>query len=181
MGELEKATPWDPKVRMTKKLLIWDEISVGRWSTIFDMALASFNKNMAGAGVEVEKAPSKGKANVIMKLTASKVTHGNAQMWLRHPQKDLVMEAEILLPNDPRVGETHEEASVDQLHVIAVHELIHATGLSNKDHGGDGVFNSPLTAVEGKFQYAQKGRNQASMPPIRIGKSIINKVSQLWK
>ena len=181
MGELEKATPWDPKVKATGKLLVWDEISVGRWSTIFDLALASFNKHMAGAGVTVEKAPSKGKANVIMKLKPSKVTNGNARMWLRDPQKDMVMEAEIFLPDDRRVGENQEEASVDQLEIIAVHELIHACGLANRDHGGDGLFNSPLTPMEGKFTYAQKGRNQTPMPPIRIGKSIINKVSQLGK
>ena len=179
--ELKKATPWDKSIRSGGKLLIWDEISVGKWSTVFAMALESFNTNMKAAGVQVEAAPSKGRAHVIMKLSPSRITHGKALIGLKDPGRDVIMEAEIMLPDDPRVHETQEEASVDQRHVIAVHELIHAAGLSNYDHGGDGLFNSPLTPLNGKFYYGQKGRNQALMPPIRIGKSIINKVGQLWK
>jgi len=180
MGELEKATPWDKKIRDTGKLLVYDEISIGRWSTVFTSALESFNKHLKAAGVQVEQAESKGKANVIMKLTASTVTHGKALMGIRYPQRDLIMEAEILLPDDPRVGEEREAASVEQLRVIAVHELIHAAGLSNSDHGGDGIFNSPLTPRDGKFYIPQKGRNQALMPPIRVGNSIVSKVKKLW-
>jgi hypothetical protein len=180
MGELQHATPWHKPVRDTGKLLVYDEISIGRWATVFTLALASFNKHMAAAGVQVEQAKSKGKANVIMKLTPSTLTHGKALMGIRYPQRDVIMEAEILLPDDPRVGEQRDPASVEQLEVIAVHELIHAAGLSNSDHGGDGIFNSPLTPRDGKFYIPQKGRNQALMPPIRVGMSIISKVKKIW-
>lgn len=181
MAKLEKATPWNKSIRQSGKLLVFDEISIGRWSTIFALALASFNKHMAGAGVQVEQAQTKGSANVIMKLTSSTITHGKALMGLRHPQMDLIMEAEILLPDDPRVGESRDPASVEQLEIIAVHELIHAAGLSDNDHGGDGIFNSPLTPLDGKFYVPQKGRSQAPMPPIRVGKSIVAKVATIWK
>jgi len=183
MGELEKATPWHKKIRATGKLYVYDEISLGRWSTVFLPALESFNKHLKPAGVQLEQATTKGKANVVMKLMASTASHGKASMGVNHPAMDVIMEAEIFLPDDPHVRDSTGEsvaASVEVMRIIAVHELIHAAGLSNSDHGGDGVFYSPLMHRDGKLYVPQKGRNQNLMPPIRVGPSIVHKVKKLW-
>ncbi len=182
MGELEKATPWERKIRATGKLLVYNDISVGRWATVFQLAMETFNKHMKPAGVQLEEATSKGKANVIMKLMKSTAMHGKASIGLRYPQQDVIMEAEFFLPDDPQHSDPSGmvPASVDVMQIIAVHEMIHAAGLANRDHGGDGIFYSPLMQRDGKLYVPVKGRNPTLMPPIRIGNSIIYKVKKLW-
>jgi hypothetical protein len=70
--------------------------------------------------------------------------HGLARLLSRD---GVIEKAFIFLPARPQVTEFDRKgnpfdkmASQDVMKAIAVHELVHASGLENSDHGGDGIF-----------------------------------------
>jgi hypothetical protein len=55
---------------------------------------------------------------------------------------------------------------MDVMKVIAAHELVHACGLDDDDHGKDGLFYSPLSLSQGKMIVPEQGKNQKPLPPL---------------
>ena len=195
------AIPWIRSVRDTKTLTVFDDIGGGTWANIFAFALGAFNNFAKSAGIKMVKSGDKQQANVVMglgdgtvvyeydKTTYKKSFSGTGLHGLtRQLSRDGVMEkAFVFLPARPQVtdfdnkGNQFEKmASQDVMKVIAVHELIHASGLEDSDHGGDGIFYYPLHYQSAKLYVPERGKNQALMPPIRPDARIVGKIKELW-
>jgi hypothetical protein len=88
--------------------------------------------------------------------------------------------AAVFLPSDPKSGpmfrpegEVYKQASLDMMKVIAVHELLQACGLEDKDHATtEGVFYFPLAPDgKGKMIVLLKKQEKRAMPPIHLDQS----------
>jgi hypothetical protein len=196
------AIPWIKSVRDTKTLTIFDGIGSGIWANIFAFALGAFNNFAKSAGVKMMKSGDKEQANVVMGLGDGTVVyeydgtsyqksfsgtglHGLTRLLSRD---GVVEKTFVFLPARPTVTMGYDRkgnlieklASQDVMKIIAVHELIHASGLENSDHGGDGIFYYPLAYQSKKLYVPERGKNMALMPPIRPDARIVGKIKELW-
>src|SRR5262249_32175359 len=96
--------------------------------------------------------------------------------------------AVIFLPQDPHINTPKAVrpvgASVKK--IIALHELIHACGLTNAEHRSDDVFNGNPTVEPGNTAAGDKvvitvdGRKHIMPPPVLSGPTA-NTISRLWR
>lgn len=191
------AIPWQSSVKAAGTLTVYDGLTSGRWVHLFKIALQLFN----GLGLPVKMTQTKDEsgANVIMKVSTgtaayiydnttfstafdAKRLHGYTM--LLHAEGGPVQKAVVFLPSDPQYDAgfirgrmVSEKANLDQLKVVAVHELIHACGLENTDHADDGVFASNITPHGGKI--VAFGRKR-TMPPLFLTQDTVGKVASVW-
>jgi hypothetical protein len=192
------AIPWISSVKDTKKLTVYNDLS-GKWANIFHLALESFNK--LGLIVKVAKEKDKEQANVVMKLASGAATYTYDNTDYSHAfsgtglhgytmqlSRDGKMEkAVVFLPETPQTSGGYingklvvESVSQDIMLGIAVHELIHACGLENKDHADNGIFYFPLAVSGKKLIVPEKGKNNKPMPPLFLSPLTVGKVQSLW-
>ncbi len=195
---------WIESVKKTKKLLIFNDMVGGKWFQIFNPTLLSFNK--LRLGVTAVNAKDADSANVIMKVSSGGASYkhfgqelnanfdGNSfhgyTMLLQGESSHLLEKAVVFLPLSPKAmagykdsGETlYEEADVNQMRVIAVHELVHACGLDNDEHDKfDGLFQARLVPSGGKMESVMKTKGSKAMPPMYLTPSTKSKIQRLWK
>lgn len=170
---------------------------------VFNAALQAFNQ--LGLPVRMTQADDQQSANVVMRVADGVATyeydgttlshafdgkrlHGHTMLIGREGKQE-TEKAAVFLPSNPRSGPmfrggkaVYEKASLDMMKVIAVHELIHACGLDNKDHAtDDGVFYFPLAPDgRGKMIVPGRGKEDRPMPPLRLAGSTTSKVASLW-
>ena len=201
------AKPWVSSVKDTGQLTVYNNLTSGKWVHIFKVALQSFNElsKHYGLGVTMSQAKDEGKANVVMAVSSGvaayeydgttyqgafdgKRLHGLTLLIGREGQEGME-KAAVFLPSDPQSsprfihGKTIvDRATLDMMKVIAVHELIHACGLENRDHANDdGVFFFPLAPDgNGKIIVPQQGQDPTPMPPLRLSQTTVGKLASLW-
>ena len=197
------AKPWVSSVKDAGILTVHNKLKSGSWVHVFKAALQLFNG--LKLGVTMSEANDERQANVVMAVSNGvaayeydgtsytgsfdhKRLHGLTLLIGREGQG--LEKAAIFLPSDPQSsprfihGKTIvDRATLDMLKVIAVHELIHACGLENKDHAtDDGVFFFPLAPDgTGKIIVPQQGRADRPMPPIRVAQNTVSKIASLWQ
>jgi hypothetical protein len=192
--------PWMDSVKKSKKLLVFNGITTAQWMPIFAPALQSFNK--LPIAIEAKEEKDRDKANVLMFTSTgtAKHEHGDEEKnatfdatrfhgytMLFHRQK-ILEEVAIFLPSEPKIqggfkdnGETiWETPNLDQMRVIAVHELIHACGLDNAEHDDEGVFQKNLTPVGTKMGYVMAIKGSKLMPPIYLSGATKAKIIKNW-
>src|SRR5437764_12701438 len=138
---------WIKSVIDSGKLTVFNDMNTGQWSTVFDTAISNFNK-ISGLKMQLIEAKSRDDANAVMMLADGSATfpyegnsdpivfdpvfgHGKTRMFRRD---NLIEKAVSVLPINP--SENH----INVLRMITVHELVHACGLDNDEHSGDGAF-----------------------------------------
>jgi len=183
------ATAWVNSVKDTKTLKVFNRLS-GKWVNIFSLAITEFNglSRRYGLGVKLVKAGGESDANIVMEVASGEASfeyggekatasfgedavHGRTSLF---EGADGIEKAVIFLPGD--IGDLNTK----MLEVIAVHEFIHGCGLSNADHGTDGVFYSPLVKSNGKMIVPEKGKNKRPMPPIFLSPGTVSKIQGIW-
>jgi hypothetical protein len=188
------AERWVPNVMNAQKLTVFNGIA-GHWTAVFDIALNSFNdlSKQYNLGVTLAKANDEKSANVVVRVGMGTVAyefdgekhtlvidafHGNTRS-LGHASSsgDFLgwEKAMVFLPN------TVKDNTRDIMTVLACHELIHACGLSNQDHGNDGLFYDMLSPRDGKMIVPEQGKNQRPMPPLWLAPATAQKIRKLWR
>jgi hypothetical protein len=194
---LEMAAPWVRSVRTAKQLTVFRAASAsGPWAGVLTTAIARFNdlstKLRLGVSLNAVTTPPDanglGGANVQfatshgaysfqgMGAQGSGNLPANANGGITHlvSLNGECAKAFVFLP----VGSGHHEFMKV---CMAVHELIHATGLQNSDHSSDGdpdVFCSSLTPSGSGVQCGVFANR--TMPPIWMTNRTAQKIQALW-
>lgn len=91
----------------------------------------------------------------------------------------------IFVPRAPMILGLSRPAGRPVRLVIAFHELIHATGLRNRDHSGRGIFSLALSPAPG----ATPGEDRLTcgvppshdtFPPLTIDAETVRRIANLW-
>jgi hypothetical protein len=196
------AQPWISSVREKGELTVYNGLKSGKWVHLSRAALQAFNQ--FGLPVKLSAANDKQNANVVMETSSGTATfdyEGDTYSGVLDPARlhglTLLLgrdgrteKAAIFLPADPKSGPmfrggkaVYERATLDMMKVIAVHELVHACGLDNRDHAtDDGLFYFPLApSGDGKIIVPAQGKESRPMPPLRLGASTVAKIANLWR
>lgn len=213
MGRVfEMATPWEDPIKASKSLSIFAGSSVtgGAWAKVFTDAIAQFNSLSAAnsLGVTFTQASSApdpsgvGGADVQFEAASGTVsfmsfgqqisvtTDGKS---LRGDTKQVktvfgntvrIAKAFIVVPATPQVDALPVRGVGDGVKlVIAVHELIHALGLSNADHSPDDLFHgSPQPRAGAKPEDDKLEVNgPRRLPPLFLASKTIAAIQTNWK
>jgi hypothetical protein len=197
------AIAWKSDVKDTGKLTVYNEVTGGKWATLFSASLESFNKlnKRHGLGVKLVPTKSKADANVVMQTSAGAASFdyggttysiafdGKAlkgKTRLVHPSGN-IEKAYIFLPAEPLVNTPQGQRGlgVNAMRVVAVHELIHACGLEDGDHTDTDIFyGNPVPAIGDsasgdKIMLLSKTGN-VQFPPVALSPATINKIKSIW-
>ena len=198
---------WIDSIKSSGQLTYYLNSITGLWLTAIQEAVREFNNlssqhNLGVKFVQTNDAPTDtGGANVAIATGNGTVSYnflGSRQTNVRgsglhgstlliNRPNSLLEKAFVFLPAQPIIntprGQRPTGAGV--MKVIALHELIHATGLHNSDHTNEDVFNGHPTTDPGRNAAADRiqitvNRGYRFMPPIIFSSITARKVRNLW-
>lgn len=197
------AIPWISGVKTTGTLMIFNGIPGGKWATVFNDSLETFDKirKRYGLRVKFKKSKDKDSADVVMEVSDGPVSfvydnieytaafNGKAlkgKTRLVNPAKEVV-KAFIYLPSQPLVNTPSGQRGVgiNVMRVIAVHELIHACGLEDSDHTNDDLFyGNPVPAIgdspNGDKLMLITKKGNIKFPPYFLSPATVSKINAIW-
>jgi hypothetical protein len=201
------AKPWSEAVRKSKQLSYHCQNSIsGLWAGALSEALRHFD-HQASNFVKLVKADDSKSANIEIQAGGGKIdytylgnpfqTFINGSGYIGRNQllsiDGIVEKSMIILPNMPNVNAPRingpsrvRPAGKNILIFIALHELIHACGLEDKDHTSLCVFDghpSPNGSADGPDKDVMETRTQkkrVNMPPFTISKTTLSKIASNW-
>lgn len=177
-------SPWHPRVVRAKKLNVFND--AGIWAVHVKKAFTDFNG--LGFPVTLAWAEDKVKADVVVRLSNGNDTEfgwakSNFNAASTHGQtisdvddRNRVSKSVVFLP--AKLARVSNDIKV----LVVVHELIHASGLIEKnDHDpGGGIMAAKFQLISGKLREASEDRNLRGMPPIRVGGWTRCTLNPLW-
>jgi hypothetical protein len=182
------ATPWLSRIKKDGQLAVFNKAAA--WAKPVEAGLRSFN-SLAFA-VTLVAAKEEKAANIVLVMASGPEQYTYAGMTLKtnekfkpdglHGQTSFVVDqrrqevffACTFLPG--KVAETNDA----QKEMIVVHELIHASGLSDDDHDIVGIFTGQMQkSGDGLLEYLPE-KGAKPMPPIRVGSRTMCKMRLLW-
>lgn len=207
-------TPWEDAIKKTKRLSVFAASGVagGVWKSVFPSAIAEFNKLSAAqslgvtltvatappdpdgpGGADVQFQTASGKAAFTSFGQPSSLTidgdavHGHTQIIKTvFGTIERVAKAFIFVPSTPRVGGKGSRVVGDPVKLlIAVHELVHACGLSNGDHSklsdpdlfiGIPSLSAGSDPANDKVDVGQR----TLMPPLALSGATVSLIKQNW-
>jgi hypothetical protein len=204
-------TPWIDSVRSTGQLEVYIDNALGTgWRQVVSDAIRSFNTiatrdrlgvqftvvttapgNTAGAGADVAVRTINGSGSFRFEGTdypvnlAGSGMHG-LTMQVKYASPLRVAKAFVYLPLNP-LGNTprgQRPAGTGVRLVIAFHELVHACGLSNDDHGSAAFHGTPSfdygrTAADDRIVVGS-GRKRIVMPPLVLSGETRRLIRDNW-
>jgi hypothetical protein len=207
-------TPWEDAIRKKKQLTVFaaSGVTSGGWKSVFPTAIAEFNKlsaaNSLGVTLTVATAPpdpngssgadvqfqtANGQASFSAFGQAFSVNlngdgvHGHTSVIKSVVNNvERVSKAFIFVPSTPRVGGKGSRVVGDGVKlVIAVHELVHACGLSNADHtalSNPDLFIGIPSLSSGSDPAKDKVDvgSQTLMPPLALSSATAAVIKQNW-
>ncbi len=201
------ATPWTSSIRGRGQLTVYSSSLSGNWAVVFGQALREFNTLSGRHGLGVTLSPSSvpstgsGGTDVSVATGSGSVScsHGGAAVsdsldgtrmhgsTFLFSRDGAIEKAFIFLPSHPQVNTPRgvRAVGVNVMKVIAVHELVHACGLSNAEHSTDDLFQgSPQvdpgsTAAGDRVRIEARGR-MSWMPPLVLSGSTVGHIRRLW-
>lgn len=193
---------WSDNIKKSKTLFVYNGITNTKWKSIFSSVLQSFNK--LPHGIKAKPIADETKANVVMFTSEgiAKYKYDGQELaatfdgnrfhgytMLLHQQNSTVLEkAVVFLPSEPQIrggfkdngDEIIESPNLNQMRVIAVHELIHACGLDNAEHDDDGLFQKNLVPSGDKMASLMAVKGSKPMPPMYISGATKAKILNNW-
>lgn len=197
------AIPWNESVRTAGRLRVHATRSLrnGGWQAVVQQAIRDFNRlsRTHHLRVTLSATDSASEAEVIVKAVAQAIDETYDGVAIRHAfdgtrlhghtslvNRDGALErALVFLPSMPQVNTPSgvREVGPGVKRLIAVHELVHACGLSNDDHSSDDLFAAYPTVDPGTRPDGDRVRVSYSvrMPPLVLGVPTIAKVRENWQ
>jgi hypothetical protein len=201
--------PWPPATTRGRKLTVYSTLARRSpvWNHVLGHALADFNALSKKSGLGIQLKPSDqpprdgGGADIAINTGDGKVSvsfpgadpesdtfdgkrmHGSTLLLSR---QGVMLKAFIFLPAHPEVNTPSGPRLVGSkvLTLIAVHELIHACGLENGDHGKAGVFQPTPFVAPGDTAAGDMPRVQPTvdryMPPYELDDQTVNALKSIW-
>ena len=206
-------TPWADRVKQRGQLSIYIGPSVtGTWAKILKKALSEFNKLSQShrLGVVLKKsrfasaARGSGGADVSVAIANGRISwtyegltqtseingermHGYT---LQYEKNNRIEKAFVFLPKTPKVRTPQGDRTVGDnvKKVIAVHEFVHACGLSDKEHTmKGGLFRgSPSvdignTAAGDRVRVYPNVKKYTYMPPLVLDADTVKHIRRIWR
>jgi hypothetical protein len=201
--------PWPPATVKGRKLTVYSALARRNpvWNHVLGHALGDFNalSKKHGLGIQLKPAdrPPKegGGADIAINTGDGKVSvsfpgadpqtetfdgkhmHGSTLLLSR---RGVMLKAFIFLPAQPQVNTPAGLRLVGSkvLTLIAVHELIHACGLENGDHGTSGVFQPTPFVAPGDTAVGDMARVKPTidryMPPYELDEATVSALKSIW-
>ena len=201
--------PWPPSTIRGRTLTVFSALARRNpvWNHVLGHALADFNALSRKHGLGIQLKPSDrpprdgGGADVAINTGDGKVSvsfpgadpisntfdgnrmHGSTLLLSR---RGVMVKAFVFLPARPQVNTPAGLRLVGSkvLTLIAVHELIHACGLDNGDHGKAGVFQPTPFVAPGDTAGGDMPRVQPTvdryMPPYELDEPTVKALKSLW-
>jgi hypothetical protein len=202
--------PWTDRVKKQKQLTVYLDTALKDtvWSATLKDALDEFNllarKHKLGltlkqsgdapatrgaGGADVAVALGNGDVSATYDGEIHKSSLGGTLMHGRtflFSRKDRVEKAFVFLPWKPQVNTPKGTRDVGPvvLKLIAVHEFVHACGLTNAEHAADDLFQaSPMvdagsTAAQDRVRIP--GPKMRWMPPLILSAATVKEIKKLW-
>ena len=209
---IDMATPWEDPIKASKSLSIFagSSVSGGAWAKVFTDAIAQFNSlstanslgvtfklasaapdpsGVGGADVQFEAASgtvsfvSFGQ-QISVNANGTSLSGDTKQVMTVFGNTKRIAKAINVVPATPQVNANPVRDVGDGVKlVIAVHELIHAVGLSNADHSPDDLFNGfPQVRAGSKPEDDKIEVNGPKrLPPLFLAKKTIAAIQNNWK
>lgn len=203
------ATPWTDNVRRSGQLSVYAGPSLrgGQWAVVLREALGEFNRlsrqhRLGISMIRSGDAPTdSGGAHVAVEAASDQISltyagtnrsesfdgsrmHGRIFLIERGGR---IERAFIFLPRRPQVNTPRGIRGVGQnvMKVIAVHELVHACGLTDAEHSADDLFQGNPQVDPGTNAVRDRVRIQSAgsmsrMPPLVLSGSTARRISALW-
>ena len=201
------AMPWIDNIKKPNRLSVYSGSLEGAWSALFREALQNFNAlsrtHVLGVTMTQSKdAPTdSGGANVGVQAGNGQISstyakeekaeffdgrrmHGRTFLFSRDGK---IEKAFIFLPSQPQINTPWGVRGVGTniMKLIAVHELVHACGLTNAEHSKDDLFQANPTVDPGTTPAKDRvlirmGNRDIWMPPLILSGSTVRHIQQLW-
>lgn len=196
------AIPWQDPIREGGTLRVYaaDSVARGPWRTVVTEAMREFNR-LSGAhalGVRLERAASADDAHVEVETANGTIQRTVAGAEIRRSfsgqglhgytalahRGGAVERAVVFLPSMPQTNTPRGQRNVgDPVKlVIAVHEFVHACGLTNDDHATNDLFAGYPSVDAGSRPADDKVQTSHAvrMPPLVLSAPTIEKIRQVW-
>lgn len=201
------AMAWTSAIKRKKQLAVYTGSSLGSWASIVKEAIREFNSlsqmhqlgvtliessnpptNTGGADVSIQS------ANGAVSFSYGGVTrtgsfsgiqkHGLTWLFSRD---GAIEKAAVFLPSQPQVNTPNGLRAVgpNVMKLIAIHELVHACGLTNNEHNPNDLFQAnpqvyPGDTAAGDKVTIQTGGKVTGMPPFILSGQTANHIKRLW-
>jgi hypothetical protein len=204
------AKTWHESVRGRGELRVYPGPTLrGDWTATFELALRRFNElakqhglgvrlvatkeapgQHPGQGADVQVDAGDGQVSAtyagatITRTVSGSIMHGNSPLVEIDGKLEKVF---VLVPANPLINTPRGSRPVGPgvKLVILVHELVHACGLTNAEHGTADLFHgSPQpdygrTAAEDRLSVTV-GKDRILMPPLRLTGQTAGRIRALW-
>ena len=202
------AMPWISSIKRKKQLGVYIGSSLGAWTGIVKEAIREFNslsqKNQIGVTLVESNKPStdRGGADISVQAVngAAEYTYGGETMtgsfsgtgkhgltWLFSRDGE-IEKAAVFLPTQPQVNTPNGVRAVgpNVMKLIAIHELVHACGLTNSEHSPNDLFQAnpqvdPGDTAAGDKVIIPAGDKMSRMPPFILSGPTANHIRRLWR
>lgn len=194
--------PWTDSIKRGGVLHVHAASSIGHgaWRAVFNQAIREFNR-LSGAkalGVTLQTARHASDAEVIVEAQSRSIDQTYDGARIQHSfsgttlhgytaqasREGHIEKAFVFLPSTPQVNTPRglREVGAGVKLVIAVHEFVHACGLSNGDHSTDDLFMGYPTVDAGSRPEQDRVRVTYSviMPPLVLATGTVSKIRQIW-
>ncbi len=201
------AMPWTSAIKRKKQLAVYTGSSLGSWAGILKDVIREFNSlsrkyqlgvtliessnpptDTGGADISIQS------ANGAVSFSYGGVTkpgsfsgiqmHGLTLLFSRD---GFIEKAAVFLPSHPQVNTPNGLRAVgpNVMKLIAIHELVHACGLTNNEHSPSDLFQAnpqvyPGDTAAGDKVMIQTGGKVTGMPPFVLSSQTANHVKRLW-
>jgi hypothetical protein len=203
------AIPWISTIKRKKQLAVYTGSSLGAWESIVKDAIREFNslsrKHHLGVTLVESGSPAinTGGADVSVQAvdgTASFTYDGETRtgsfsgtakhgLTLLFSRDGFLEKAAVFLPSHPQVNTPPDNkiraVGPNVMKLIAIHELVHACGLENKEHSPHDLFQANPQVDTGNTAAGDKvtiqtGGKFTLMPPFVLSGPTANHIKRLW-
>lgn len=201
------AMPWTSAIKRKKQLAVYTGSSLGSWAGILKDAIREFNslsrKHQLGVTlIESSNPPTdSGGADISIQSANGAVSfsyggetrngsfsgiqmHGLTWLFSRD---GFLEKAAVFLPSQPQVStpKVVRPVGLNVMKLIAIHELVHACGLTNNEHSPNDLFQAnpqvyPGDTASGDKVTIQVGAKVSLMPPFVLSGPTANHIKRLW-